>query len=338
MIFVTGGTGLLGSHLLFYLIKSNSSLPIRATYRSKHKIKEVEFLFKYLNKIESTELSPSVIEWVQCDLLNFNELSKLMVGTVNVFHCAAKVSFYRSDFNACMKQNVVVTRNIVNICLELSVEKLCYVSSTAAIGDNKDGITNEKFKWTLNKSTSGYSISKYKAELEVWRGINEGLKAIVINPCVILGAGNWNSSSLSIFKTLSDGLKYYPPGSNAIVDARDVACCLIKMMNSTVHAEKFLCVGHNIKYQELFDNISDQLHVKKPNIKVSFGVAKLVAQFIEILQFYKSNKSGISKEMVQTSYRTITYDNSKIRKFLDIEFKPFEDTINYCINGRYKVD
>ena len=337
MILVTGSTGLLGSHLLFYLVKSKPHQKIRALYREKEKINEVKYIFSYLNQTENLELDFNSIEWVNCDLLNLNHVKTVFKNIKKVYHCAAKVSFYKSDYSACLKNNVMATKNVVNICLSQKIKKLCYVSSTAAIGANQEGLTNELNKWQLNKRISGYSISKFKAELEVWRGINEGLNAVIINPCIILGAGNWNSSSLSIFKSISNGLKFYSTGSNAIVDARDVSNCMILMMDSKIHAERFLCVGHNITYRELFNEIAETINVSKPKYKISYNLAKVGASIIEFLQKFKSKKTGISKEMIHSSYRKISYDNKKIKTCLGYEFKTLKETITYSANGKYKV-
>ena len=229
MIFVTGGTGLLGSHLLISLTRRTNS--IRAIYRSEKKIEQLKCVFKFYYP-ENWQSYFKKIEWLKGDILDVPFLQESMKNFSQVYHCAALVSFHKRDFNLCMKINREGTANVVNVCLENRIDKLCYVSSTAAIGGDDFIENNENRKWKTTPSTSGYSISKYSAEKEVWRGIEEGLDAVIVNPCVILGAGNWNDSSLTIFRTMRKGVKFYPPGSNAQVDARDVAEIMCRLMNS----------------------------------------------------------------------------------------------------------
>ncbi len=334
MILITGATGLLGSHLLYYLLKENTNNHIRTTYRSEAKKAEVSKLFQYLNKIEGNNVSLEKVEWVQCDLNSVYELDKVIEKCTHVYHCAAKVSFYKSDYQDCLKYNVQMTRNVVNSCINHQIKKLAYVSSTSAVGSKEKGLTTEKDLWKLTKVTSGYSISKYKAELEVWRGISEGLNAVILNPCVILGAGNWNTSSLKIFKTLSKGLKFYTPGTNAIVDARDASKSLMFLMSSELTAQRFLAIGANISYLELFQKCSNAMNVKSPKYCAPFLLAKTLAYFTDFFQFFKKNKSGISIEMVNSTYKSVQYDASKLMHVLPFKFHSLEQTIQYSIHGR----
>ena len=334
MNLVTGATGLLGGHLLFYLIKENPQIKIRATYRDKTKITEVSKLFSYLNTLHNEDLTLKNIDWVNCDLNSIVDLQKAVKECSYVYHCAAKVSFYKSDYHDCLKQNAEMTANVVDACLTYGIKKLAYVSSTAAVGKEKDGLTNEKNQWKLTKYTSGYSISKYKAELEVWRGINEGLNCVIINPCVILGAGNWKSSSLKIFETVEKGLKFYPPGTNAVVDARDVAKALIFLMNSEINAQRFLVIGSNVSYLDLFQKCADKMNKNAPKYSVPKFIAVSFARLTEPFQYFNKRKKGISVEMINSTYGKVIYDSKKLKDVLNFEFHSLEQTIDYCVNGR----
>ena len=224
MILVTGGTGLLGSHLLFQL--TNESNSIKAIFRNEKKIDLVQRLFLFYDSINGQSRFDS-IQWINCDVLDSVTLHEVMEGCDFVYHCAAIVSFDKDDFFKMMKINREGTSNVVNSCLELGVKKLCYVSSTAAIGNGEnDPIVTEETKWKQSPTTSGYSIAKYSAEKEVWRGVEEGLDVVIINPCVIIGAGDWKESSLTMFATVDNGLRFYTSGANAFVDSRDVALAM----------------------------------------------------------------------------------------------------------------
>ncbi|MDP4797656.1 MAG: NAD-dependent epimerase/dehydratase family protein [Crocinitomicaceae bacterium] len=334
MIYVTGGTGLLGSHLLVELTKEQSS--IRATYRSEEKRIQTRQLFKFYYP-EDWETKFAQIEWVKGDILDVPFLLESMQDCEYIYHCAALVSFHKNDFNRLIKINREGTANIVNACLELNVKKLCYVSSTAAIGsstNSSDDLISEKTKWKNTPTTSGYSISKYNAEREVWRGIEEGLNAIMVNPCVILGAGNWNDSSLTIFRTLEKGLKFYPLGSNATVDARDVSTVMIALMKSDIHSDRFLCIGSNQSFYDLMSEIAKQLNVKSPTIKTGRFIVEIARRLSWFFSLFSSKKPSITKETVQSLFGNSFYDNTKIKKAIGYEFKPLNETIENAIKGR----
>ncbi len=331
MIFVTGGTGLLGSHLLIELTQSNDT--IKASYRSQKKIDQLKKLFQYYLK-KDWEVQFNKIEWHQGDILDIPFLQEVMTGCTHVYHCAALVSFYRKDFNNCMKINREGTGNIVNVCLEKDIDKLCYVSSTAAIGGENHKIISEQYKWKNTPTTSGYSISKYSAEKEVWRGIEEGLNAVMVNPCVILGAGNWNDSSLTIFRTMKKGVKFYPPGSNAQVDARDVSEIMIRLMNSDISAQRYLCIGSNQSFKELMTAIAQENKVKSPTIAVKKWMVEPVRVLAGIASFFTRKKPSITRETINSLFGNLSYDNSKICNELDFEFRTLEDTVKNGIEGR----
>jgi dihydroflavonol-4-reductase len=328
MILVTGSTGLLGSHLLVELVSMYPK--IRASYRSDSKLEQVRKLFKFYHKNRSEEFF-NRIDWVKCDLLDITQLDNLFSGVEFVYHCSGKVSFFKSDFSDCFRQNRDVTFNVVNYCLQFKVKKLCYVSSTAAIGYNLKGLTSENNKWENGKTISGYSVSKFSAEKEVWRGIEEGLNAVIINPCVILGPGNWNDGSLTIFRTAEKGISFYPNGKNAIVDVRDVAKSMRLLMDSTISSDRFLCTGINTSFHNLFSQISLKLGIKPPSILAPRWIALTVAFISETLGRITGRKSGLSIETVHSAYKSITYDNSKLKNAIDIHFHTLEDTIDNAI-------
>lgn len=331
MIFVTGGTGILGSHLLFNISKSESA--IRALYRSVERIEQTKSVFKYYNP-DSWESQFSKIEWVEGNILDITDMLELIKGCNRVYHCAALVSFHPKDFYRLIKINREGTENVVNACLHNNVEKLCHVSSTAAIGGDEKNDINEETKWKNTPSTGGYSISKYSAEREVWRGIEEGLNAVIVNPCVIFGAGNWNESSLAIFKTVQRGIKYYPPGANATVDARDVAEIMQLLMNSEIKNERYLCIGSNQSFKELMTCISKELKVKEPTKEVGRFTVNFVRRILAFFKRIQGKRSDITKETVNNLFSVKSYDNSKVRAVLNFEFKDLKEQVRNSVAGR----
>lgn len=321
----------MGAHLLFQLTKD--STPVRAIYRSEKKRNQVKELFRYYAPKEFDKQF-SQIEWLQGDILNVPFLEKTMQGCSFVYHCAALVSFHPRDFNLLNKINREGTANMVNVALGCGVEKFCHVSSTAAFSGNEGSMISEKSKWKITPTTTGYSISKYSAEKEVWRAIEEGLNAVIVNPCVIIGAGNWNDSSLTLFRTLQNGVKYFPPGSNAIVDARDVSEIMITLMKSTIHSHRFLCIGSNQSFRELMEKIATHLNVRKPTKAVNRSTVNIVRRILALKSLFSSKRSSMTKETVNSLFSNYAYDNSKVRKELNFEFRSLDDAIENAIKGR----
>lgn len=332
MVFVTGGTGLIGSHLLFELVQKEEK--VRAIYRNPNAIDKVLKLFKYYNNDNSQFLFDK-IEWVSCDILDVVTLDEVIKDCSDVYHCAALVSFHRNDFNQLMKINREGTANIVNACLDNNIRKLAYVSSTAAIGGaNLADLVTEDLKWKQSENTSGYAISKYSAEKEVWRGVEEGLDIVIVNPSVVIGAGNWNESSLTIFKTIENGLKFYTSGSNAFVDARDVTKTLVQLMESEIKNERFLCVGENAKFIDLFHLISKRIDKKPPYILVQSWLASLTWRVAALVSLLTGKRSTITKESATSAFNITKYSNTKIKTALNHEFYTLEQMVDNAVNGR----
>ena len=331
MVFLTGSSGLVGSHLLYALAEKGT--PVRAMYRSKESINIVQKLFAYYNSLNETDYSTESIDWIQGDILDTTSLDITMKGVSTVYHCAAMVTFLKADFHTCMKVNRQGTANVVNACLANNIEKLCYVSSTAALGTASDTIT-EKTIWTPGREVSGYSISKYSAEKEVYRGAAEGLKVSIVNPCLILGPGNWNQSSLTLLKAALKTPPFYTTGSNAVVDARDVANFLILLAESAESEEKYLLIGENISFRVLFTKICSQLKVYPPKFKLSPALAKGTAFLLEHFLRFFGKKSSVSIESMQSAYKTSSYCNDKAKERFDYTFISVDDSIKNAINGR----
>ena len=331
MIFVTGGTGILGSHLLFSLSKTDDS--IKAIYRSADRLNQVKALFQYYNP-ESWSEQFSKINWIECDILDITSVLELMNGCSHIYHCAGLVSFHPKDFNRVMKINREGTENIVNASLHHNVTKLIHVSSTAAIGGNEKDVISEETKWKNAPGNSAYGISKYSAEKEVWRGIEEGLNAAIINPCVIFGAGNWNESSLTIFKTVEKGIRFYPSGSNATVDVRDIVEIMELLMKSDIKKERFLVIGSNQSFKELMTVVANEIGASAPTKAVNKFTVNFIRRIIAIAKKLVGKRSDITKETVDNLFTSKSYDNSKVKNALNFEFRDLKEQVRNAVAGR----
>ncbi|HAD98430.1 MAG TPA: hypothetical protein DCG19_13550 [Cryomorphaceae bacterium] len=323
MILVTGGTGLLGSHLIFELLKQGKR--VRATHRPGSDTSSVENTIRYYRS--PGELIQN-LEWVEADLLDITCYYTIMEGVTELYHCAALVSFDSSDSADLLEKNPAMTANVVNAALEMNVRKMVYVSSVAALGRKADAeYINEDSEWVPGQHNSVYARSKYRAELEVWRGIQEGLNAVIVNPSIILGPGNWQQGSPALFHTIAKGFKYYTLGTNAYVDVRDVAEVMIRLMESEVSGQRFVVAAENLSYKKFFEYVAESLEVKAPNTEVLPRMSAIIWRMEKLRSFITGKKPVVTRETAHTAQHTYYYDSNKIKKTLGFEFRPVRETV-----------
>ncbi len=326
MILVTGGTGLVGTHLLMDLLKSNAQ--IRAIYRSKESLDKVRRIFTLYNIDWKKSLSQ--IEWVQSDLLNPEVLIETFKGVQYVYHCAAMVSFNKKDKNTMFKVNIEGTANVVNLSLETGIKKLCHVSSTATIGKSFKGeIRSENCIWENDGTLSNYSISKYFAENEVWRASEEGLNVVIVNPSIIIGPGDWTKSSPNLFLKVWRGLKYYSKGINAFVDVRDVSKAMVQLMNSSIKSERFLVIGENLSFEDLFNEIASNLGKSLPSVEVKYWMTSFIWRFEALRSFLFGSDPLVTRESAKSAISKVRYSNNKIKDRIDLTITPIKSSVEH---------
>ncbi|MCX6244993.1 MAG: NAD-dependent epimerase/dehydratase family protein [Bacteroidetes bacterium] len=323
MILVTGGTGLLGSHLLFELARMGRK--VRAIRRESSDTSMVRKVFSYY--CENPDELLENIEWFDADLMDFGAVEDSLEGIREVYHVGAVVSFYPADHKAMLKVNIEGTANLVNLSMEKGVEKFCYVSSVATLGRGENGSpTNEEDFWVTTRRNTIYGISKYGAEREVWRGMEEGLNAVIVNPSFILGPGFWNDNS-GLFRLVWEGLKYYTGAVNGYVDARDIVKAMILLMDRNIFNDRFILSAENITYEKLFGAMAKYLGKPAPSVKIPYIVPSLIWRLDAARTFITRSTPFLTKEMAHTMRQNYSYTNEKIRKTLDFEFTPLEQSI-----------
>ena len=328
MILLTGGTGLVGSHLLYEITRSNT--PVRAIYRDAKRIERVKKVFDFYSKGAPNNFE--LIEWVEADVLDLVQLEDTFAGITEVYHCAAMVSFARRDFSKMMHINREGTNNVLNLSLEYKIKKFGYISSTAAIGGQENTLTTEDTKWKQSPKTSGYSITKYSAEKEVWRAVEEGLDVVIVNPCLVIGAGNWDESSMTIFRTVKKGLKFYTPGQNALVDARDIATILVRLMQSEVKNDRFLIISENLPFTLSLQQIAAGLGKKGPTIATPRWLIGLAWRLSALGAWITGSKPTITRDSANSAFAIMEYSNEKVSKLLDYKFIPVKEAIQNAVD------
>jgi nucleoside-diphosphate-sugar epimerase len=311
MIFVTGASGLVGAHLIQSLLAKGKT--VRALYR---------------NQIPSFKGAEKV-DWVAGDILDVTALTDAMEGATHVYHCAAIVSFSPSKVDEMMKANQEGTANLVNICIDKKVEKLVFVSSVAALGRiREDAPIDETMHWTPETSNSVYGKSKYLAEMEVWRGMAEGLNIAIVNPVIIFGAGDWNKGSSEIFKSSYNQFPWYTSGISGFVDVLDVVDAMQLLMDCPIVGERYIISAENLSYQTVFTNIANAFSKKPPTRKVTPLLAAIVWRLEAVKSLFTGKTPLLTKETAATAQAKVYFNNEKFLKaFPSFQYRSMDTTI-----------
>ncbi len=332
MILITGATGLVGSHLALQLLENGEK--IRAIYRNETSILATKSLFELYEKSHLF----NKIEWIQADITDIPSLEIAFANVDSVYHCAALISFDPKDEALLRKTNIEGTANIVNFSIAKGIKKLCYVSSIAALGDLKEHetIITEETEWNPEKHHSDYAISKYGAEMEIWRGQQEGLKVVVINPGIILGPGFWKQGSGKLFTAVANGLKFYTKGTSGFVSVNDVVNLLIMGMSKIDEKEngqRFIAIENNYSYETILNEIAVALKVGKPKFYAAYWQTELAWRWNWLTSILLNKKRMISKETMRSSHQLDCYSNEKVRIKFNYQFKNVPSYIKEI--GRY---
>ena len=324
--FVTGATGLVGSHLLYDLLQKGYR--VKALKRPQSNILQVRKIFGLYT--DATDALFRKIEWTDGELTNFQSMSEVIDGCVHAYHVAAVVSFNPSDRMEMMRINVEGTANIVNVCLDKKIP-LCHVSSIGALGRSETGgLITENDLWQTARGRSAYAYSKYKSEMEVWRGIAEGLQAVIVSPAVILGPGDRTKGSSKFFSQVYKGLRFHTPGVTAFVDVRDVSRCMWQLMEQERFGERYILTAGDLSYRELFNLIADGFKVKRPTISARPWMLSAAYRLSWLIGKLTGKNPALTKETVHSAFQQIRYSNEKIREALGYEFITLEKSIEDC--------
>ena len=333
MILVTGGTGLVGAHLLVSLTQQHNK--IRAMRRKSSNLDAVKNVFSYYYD----DIAPfyDKIEWVEGDIIDVNSLEKAFKEITHVYHVAAIVSFNPKDYWKMRKTNIEGTANVVNFSLTHNVKKLCFVSSIAAVDKTaKNGFIDETGDWNVETNNYGYAITKHGAETEVWRGTQEGLDAVIVNPGVILGSGSWGTSSGQIFSKVHDGLKFYTEGTTGYVGVKDVVKSMVLLMESEIKNERYILVAENLRLKDVLFKIAEVFGKKRPSIKVTKTLSEIAWRVLSIVKVFRI-QPRLTKQTASSIHNQYYFSNEKIKKAIGIEFEPMSKTIQESCKD-YKKD
>lgn len=269
------------------------------------------------------------VEWVQGDILDMDVLENAVDGMDAVIHAAATVSFISGEEQGMFQTNVEGTANVVNAALLKNIARFVHISSVAALGRTGNGaVVNEERQWEDNRINTPYAISKYHAEMEVWRGIGEGLNAVIVNPSTVLGYGDWNNSSNAIFKNVYNEFPWYSSGINGFVAVEDVASATVLLMQTSISNERYVLNGDNWSFQRLFNTIADGFGKKHPAKEATPLLAAIAWRLEKVKTLFSGKPSLLTKETARVAQSKTLFDNSKILKALPgFSFTPLEEAV-----------
>lgn len=324
LVFITGGTGFLGCHLLVNLYKNGKK--IRALVRHTSSFNQLREICKYYG-ISYEDLYNS-IEWVYGDLMDYVGLCERLKNVYSVYHCAAIVSFSSTKRDEIINTNVRGTANIIDAAIECGVKELCFISSISSLGNEENGhFIDENSIRTSGKKTSSYSESKFRSELEVWRGKAEGLRILILNPGIIIGPGIPEKGSLLLFKAAKKGMLFYTEGKTGYVDVRDVCRAALELMERGAFGKRFVLVSDNVEYKQFISLISDEFGKRRPSIKANKCILSIAALFSESCALLCHKEPQITKETAYNALLSRQYSSERIIKEIGFEFIPVAESI-----------
>ncbi|MDC1106537.1 NAD-dependent epimerase/dehydratase family protein [Prolixibacteraceae bacterium] len=328
MILVTGGTGMLGSHLLIKLVQNETR--VRATKRKHSSLQIVENLFHFLYPEQASVLL-NKIEWVDADINDRNQLEDALQGVDTIFHTAATVSFQRNGKVEMILNNREGTANLIDLAVDAGVKKFCHVSSIAALEkEDAKKYTDEDNFWKTEKGKSAYSISKFQSEMEVWRGKEMGLPIVIVNPSVILGPGTWNSGSSRFFASVAKGMNFYTEGGTGFVDVMDCVDAMTALVFDhwkDVVGKRFILNATNLPYKEILFKIAEQIKVKKPKWKISKRGISIAYIVDSVISFLLGRTAKITRSTIRSATHRSYYNGKRITETIAFSYRDIDETI-----------
>lgn len=324
-ILVTGGTGLVGAHLLYSLTKSGV-YPI-AIKRATSNIENVKKIFSYYSDESDTLFKQ--IQWKECDILDIVKLDLIIKDVAYIYHSAALVSFNNALKDKMIEINATGTSNLIDLAIKHNIKKICYISSIATLGSNYNCPIDENCFWDWTNQ-SGYAISKHLAEMEVWRGFKEGLEGVIVNPSLIIGPGSWDSGIGTIIKKSKIGSPFYPPGSCGVIDVQDLVQIMLQLMHSSITNQRFIINSEHINYKNLMSIVAKKLNKKPPYIQLKPWIMKLFISIDIICSKLRGKPVELSTDAVKYTTNNIILNSTKINNTIEYSYRNIYESLTEC--------
>jgi dihydroflavonol-4-reductase len=321
---VTGATGILGSHVVLSLLLD--SQPVLALKRRGSDTSKVKELFSSYSPLYGSLFER--IKWIELDIQDTYGLEAAFEGVDTVYHCAGLVSFDNTRRAELFLVNEKGTANVVNACLQAGVKSLCHVSTIGTINNSDVEVLNENVFWKRSGKESYYALSKYGAEREVWRGIEEGLNAVIVNPGVILSPVYWDQSSGQIFRRCAKGMSFFTSGTSAYISAMDTARIMIALVRGRHFSNRYILAENNYEVKFILDRIHHNFGRKEPRIRARRGLLLLAGFFEGFLKIFSKKGRILTKAFINSALNTQKYSNLKVVKTLNYSFEPVPEVVD----------
>ena len=309
-ILITGGTGFLGSNLAIALVKEG------------YKVRILRRLESDLRAIGDTD-----VEHCFGDVRDIASIRRAIKGCDTIFHTAGCISYWRKERQMMMDVNVAGTRNMVNACMEVDVEKFVYTSSVGAIGFRTDGkLADEQNEFNWGAYDVGYNISKYHAEQEVLRGVNSGLPAVIVNPSAIIGPRDLHFRSGQILRDVyRKRIFYYTGGSMNVVSVDDVVRGHLQAARRGRIGQRYILGGENLTIREIMEITAETIGGIKPLFKLSNGTVKVLGVIFESFGNLFNVKPLMTRELAAGVGIQMQFTSEKAQRELEYSIAPFQE-------------
>jgi nucleoside-diphosphate-sugar epimerase len=324
MILVTGSTGLVGSYLLLDLTRKG--YPVRALYRKEEKISRVRHLFDM--NMDRAQEQFDRIRWIKGDILDIGSLEEAMSGATDVYHTAAILTFNSRKGREMINNNLQGTANVVNMALQNNIRKLCHVSSVTTLSPSVHQHTvTEESPWKSVRNQVPYAVSKIESEREVWRGIAEGLNAVIVNPGIILGHGDPLRDSGRLIPSMSRMTRFYTSGITGMVGVRDVSRAMIQLMESSISGERFILNAENVSYKRLLKMVASGLGKPRPSVRIPAAALEISWRLDHVRSLLTGREPFITRAIARSAHEKTYFNGEKITRYLPFQYTPIEEVV-----------
>jgi len=319
-VLITGITGLLGS----YLAKEFADLGALHGLRRKD---------SPLNLLDGLE---GQISWHEGDINDFQSLEDALQDMDMVVHAAGLTPVNAPEEERLLKVNTEGTTNLVNAMLSAGTKRLVYISSASALGIDPDtDVINEQYKWTTSDFNSPYAVSKHLAELEVWRGAQEGLEVMVFNPTTLLPKIADSRSSARIYRYLLGSQYGSEAGNFNYIDIRDASKWIARLVQKADWNARYIINKESIPFREFLAQLQQAFNLLSGNGELPGKKPIGWRKFIPSL-FKRKSYGRFDGLNGLISDKPLVYDNQKALRLSVYRFRPLEETLLWAAGNESK--
>ena len=259
LVFVTGATGFVGSHVAQVLAEQGADL--RLLVRANSDPKNIQGL---------------KAERVIGDLRDPASLEKVMAGCDVLFHVAADYRLWIRDPEQMYRANVDGTRAILQAARANRVRRVVYTSSVATMGFTSDSQpADESSPVSLDSMIGHYKRSKFMAEEQALKAGRSGMDVVVVNPTTPVGEQDIKPTPTG--RIIVDFLKkkfpaYVDTGLN-LVDVKECARGHVAALERGRSGERYILGGENLTLKQILDKLAGITGLPSPRVKLPYAVA-----------------------------------------------------------------